>query len=107
MRSKKNWLRSKEPWRSLSLTNSHFRRNHRFWSSARTLIHSNVWNDPFFMVRWQYCRALSPRDRDLGGCCPQLCWQGTITVYVAVKGSLDIRGMLRRLKDNDEKDKLH
>ncbi len=33
-----------------------------------------------------------------------LIWYSTITVYVAVKGSLDIRGMLRRLKERDEKD---
>ena len=31
-------------------------------------------------------------------------WHSTVTVYVAVKGSLDIRQMLRRLKQG-EKDK--
>ena len=28
-----------------------------------------------------------------------LVWYSTITVYVAIRGSLDIREMLRRLKD--------
>jgi hypothetical protein len=29
-------------------------------------------------------------------------WYSTVTVYVAVKGTLDIRHMLRRLKNRDE-----
>jgi len=29
-------------------------------------------------------------------------WYSTVTVYVAVKGTLDIRQMLRRLKNRDE-----
>ena len=33
-------------------------------------------------------------------------WYSTVTVYVAVKGTLDIRQMLRRLKEGEEeKDK--
>ena len=33
-------------------------------------------------------------------------WYSTVTVYVAVKGTLDIRQMLRRLKQGEkEKDK--
>ena len=28
-------------------------------------------------------------------------WYSTITIYVAFKGSLDIKGMLKRLKDQD------
>jgi succinate dehydrogenase hydrophobic anchor subunit len=31
-----------------------------------------------------------------------LVWYSTVTVYVAIKGTLDIRQMLRRLKNRDE-----
>jgi len=29
-------------------------------------------------------------------------WYSTVTVYVAIKGTLDIRQMLRRLKEQDK-----
>jgi len=29
-------------------------------------------------------------------------WYSTITIYVAIRGSMDIRGMLQRLKDSNE-----
>jgi hypothetical protein len=29
-------------------------------------------------------------------------WYSTITVYVAIRGTMDIRGMLQRLKDSNE-----
>ncbi len=32
-----------------------------------------------------------------------LIWYSTITVYVAVRGVVDIRGMLRRLKSSDSR----
>jgi hypothetical protein len=31
-----------------------------------------------------------------------LAWYSTVTVYVAIKGVADIRGMLRRLSDADQ-----
>ena len=31
--------------------------------------------------------------------CACLLWYSTITVYVAIKGVLDIQGMLKRLRD--------
>ena len=35
-----------------------------------------------------------------------LVWYSTVTIYVAVKGTLDIRQMLRRLKEGEkQKDK--
>lgn len=33
-------------------------------------------------------------------------WYSTVTVYVAVRGIKDIRQMLRRLKEQQERDKL-
>ena len=33
-----------------------------------------------------------------------LAWYATVTVWVAVKGVLDIRGMLRRLRDGARED---
>lgn len=30
-----------------------------------------------------------------------LVWYSTVTVYVAVRGALDIRGMLQRLRDEN------
>jgi len=36
-----------------------------------------------------------------------LVWYSTVTIYVAIKGTLDVRQMLRRLKDGEkERDKL-
>ena len=36
-----------------------------------------------------------------------LVWYSTITIYVSVKGTLDIRQMLRRLREGEkERDKL-
>jgi hypothetical protein len=29
-------------------------------------------------------------------------WYSTITLYVAIRGTMDIRGMLQRLKDSNE-----
>ena len=34
-----------------------------------------------------------------------LIWYSTMTVYVAVRGSFDIRHMLRRLEDRDVKER--
>ncbi len=31
-------------------------------------------------------------------------WYSTITVYVAIKGAMDIKNMLRRLADKQEKE---
>jgi hypothetical protein len=33
-----------------------------------------------------------------------LVWYSTVTIYVAVKGTFDIRQMLRRLKDGQKDD---
>ena len=36
-----------------------------------------------------------------------LVWYSTVTIYVAIKGTLDVRQMLRRLKEGEkESDKL-
>lgn len=32
-----------------------------------------------------------------------MAWYSIITVYIAVRGSLDIRGMLKRLRDREER----
>lgn len=32
-----------------------------------------------------------------------LIWYSTVTVYVAVRGAIDIKGMLGRLKRNDDR----
>lgn len=39
----------------------------------------------------------------VGAC---LLWYSTITVYVAIRGAADIRGMLRRLKDGSSLDEI-
>jgi hypothetical protein len=33
-----------------------------------------------------------------------LAWYSTITIYVAIRGSFDVKDMLRRLKEGDERE---
>ena len=33
-----------------------------------------------------------------------LAWYSTVTIYVAIRGSFDVKHMLQRLKDGDERE---